>query len=685
MSKATFDPTRYNPSDNTPFAKVLDRLIERRTLIRSGGAMTALSVMAGFGMTGCKEGKHKRPHHPGNKPGKPGKPMAPILGFESVAGSKTDAVVVPSGYRATVIAPWGTPLNKHADEWKEDGTNTARDQLNSVGMHHDGMHFYPLPGNDHDGILMINHEYVDQDALHPQGPTSDPDSGKRTVTEEIRKEIYGHGVTAVRIRKKRDGWHVIFNDRLNRRFTAVSEMEISGPLARHKLLKTRFSPDGATARGTLNNCGSGTTPWGTFLSAEENWPDYFVNRGERTPDQLRLGIPADGTRYGWDDLAGDATEQDDEFARFDVTPRGKDALEDYRNEANGQGYIVEFDPYDPDSYPVKRTALGRFRHENCEVGKLTPGKPVVFYSGHDARYEYIYKFVSDAPWNPADAKRTDRLAVGAKYMDAGTLYVARFDDDGHGEWIPLTLDTPALAGGTLEDTFEDLGSLILNTPGAADLVGATPMDRPEWAAVDPINGTVYMTLTNNSSRTESHPANPRLKNNFGHIIRWNETDDVTRFTWDIYLFGAPADADAGTNLSGLTDLNQFASPDGLVYDPRGILWIQTDNGAEEITEVTNDQMLAIVPAALADPTGQVPAIDGSNQKHLKRFFVGPNDSEVTGLAFSPSFRSFFVNIQHPGNWPWSTDATQETPEGTSVRPRSTTVIIEKIDGGLVGF
>lgn len=684
MSKATFDPTRYNTSGNTPFESILNRHIERRTLIRSGGAMTALSVMAGFGIAGCKDDKHKLRYPPSTGKKSP-KHRDPILAFDSIPGSRTDAVAVPPRYKASVIAPWGTPLNDRAAEWKADGSNTAVDQLNSVGMHHDGMHFYPLPGPGTDGVLMINHEYVDQNALHPEGATTDSESGKRIVAEEIRKEIYGHGVTAVRVKRKRDGWQVVTGDRLNRRYTGVSEFEIGGPLAGHDLLKTKFSPDGASTRGTLNNCGSGTTPWGTFLSAEENWPDYFVNRGERTADQDRLGIPADQTRYGWDDLAGDATEQDDEFSRFDLTPRGTNCLDDYRNEANGCGYIVEFDPYDPERYPVKRTALGRFRHENCEVGKLTPGKPVIFYSGHDGRFEYIYKFVSNAVWDPADAKRKDRLAVGAKYMDAGILYVARFDEEGTGEWLPLELSTTTTAGGTLADTFSDLGELLLNAPGAADLVGATPMDRPEWAAVDPVNGTVYMTLTNNSRRTEANSVNPRLENKFGHIIRWDESDDVTRFDWDIFVFGAPADSGADVNLSGLTELNQFASPDGLIYDPRGILWIQTDNGADEVTEETNDQMLAVVPGTLADASGEIPAIDGSNQQQLKRFFVGPNGCEVTGLAFSPDFKTFFVNIQHPHNWPHSTDATLATPESTSVRPRSSTVIIEKTDGGLIAF
>lgn len=667
MSKATFDPTRYNPSNNPSFNSVLEKHISRRGLLRSGSAMAGLGMMSGFGLSAC--GGNKKPD---------GKRVT--LGFDSIAGSKTDSVVVASDYRAHVLAPWGTPLNDNAMPWQADGTNTAQDQLNSVGMHHDGMSYFPIDDSSDDGLLCINHEYVDQDALHPNGATVDAETGLRTLVDEVRKEIYGHGVTVVRVKRVDGSWQVVKNDPHNKRYTGATEMEIAGPLAGSPLVATKFSPDGTTARGTLNNCGSGETPWGTFLTCEENWPDYFANREALTADQARIGVADDNTRYGWDDVAGDESEVDDEFRRFDMTPSGESAIMDYRNEANGHGYIVEIDPYSPNSMAVKRTAMGRFRHEACVLGKLSAGKPVVFYSGHDARFEYMYKFVSSAPWNPADADSTDRLATGAKYMDEGTLYVARFNEDGSGDWLPLTLDS-ITDSGTLADTFASQAELILNTAGAADLLGATPMDRPEWAAVDPITGTVYLTLTNNTRRTEeTNPANPRLDNKFGHIIRWDEGVDATDFAWDIFVFGAPADAEMEINRSGLTDLNQFASPDGLVFDKRGILWVQTDNGADEVTEQTNDQMLAVIPSALAEDG----VITPDNQSQLKRFFVGPNGSEVTGLAFNPAQTSFFANIQHPGNWPYSNDATEATPAGMSVRPRSATVLIEQLDGHPVG-
>lgn len=674
MSKDTFDPTKYNNSSNEPFAAVMERELSRRSILRAGMGMAAVGMLSSIGLTGCNS----------NGSNSLTDTTKVTLGFDSIPGAKLDAVVVPKGYSAQVFAPWGTPLNDVAQEWQADGTNSANDQANSLGMHHDGMHYFPLNGSSTDGLLCINHEYIDQKALHPTGPTKGTD-GLRTILEEVRKEINAHGVTVVRIKQTNGIWDVVKNDSHNRRFTGATTMDISGPVADKALLETPFSPAGDKVRGTLNNCGNGYTPWGTYLTCEENWPGYFVNTGTQSADQSRIGIDDKNTRYGWDDLAGNAAEIDDEFKRFDITATGSSAANDYRNEANGHGYIVEIDPYDNQSSATKRTALGRFRHEGCVFGTVTEGKPIVFYSGHDSRFEYIYKFVSAVNWHAADAEREDRLTVGAKYMDQGTLYVARFDDNGVGVWLPLTLNSKTTNGGTLADTFSNLAGIILNTAGAADLVGATPMDRPEWAAVDPINGAVYMTLTNNTKRTtETNPANPRLNNSTGHIIRWQESDNPALFNWDIFVFGAAEDADPEVNISGLAELNQFASPDGLAFDARGIMWMQTDNGAPELTEYSNDQMLAVVPSQLTTDSGELDTINSGNQAELKRFFVGPNGAEVTGLAFSPAQTDLFLNVQHPANWPYSSDATMETPSNKTVRPRAATVIIRKNDGGEIG-
>ncbi|MGV6809856.1 MAG: PhoX family protein [bacterium] len=680
MSKETFNPTKFNQSGNEPFSSILEKRMSRRDVLKGGAAMAALALFSGFGLSGCDDDDNKNNNESTDTTTDNNTDNKLALGFNSIAGSLTDAVVVPAGYTAHVLAPWGTPLNNAGTAWKNDGTNTATDQANTVGMHHDGMHFFPLNGSSTDGLLCINHEYIDKNALHFDGATRD--------AELVRKEINAHGVSVVRVQMNNGVWDVVADDHYNRRFTGASPMTLAGPVAKSSFTVTPYSADGSTARGTLNNCGNGHTPWGTYLTCEENWPGYFVaEEATMTTDQKRIGLStlAKGNRYNWHDQAGDANELDSEFTRFNVTPSGASATEDYRNEANGHGYIVEIDPYAPSSTPVKRTALGRFRHEGCVYGKLEAGKPIVFYSGHDARFEYMYKFVSSANWDPADANPSDRLAVGAKYMDEGTLYVARFDENGAGVWLPLTLESTTTAGGKLSDSFATQAEIILNTAGAADLLGATPMDRPEWAAVDPITGSVYLTLTNNTKRTETtNAANPRLNNAFGHIIRWDDMAGTNDFKWDIFVFGSPASGDAATNRSGLGELNQFASPDGLVFDNRGIMWIQTDNGADEVEAYTNDQMLAVIPSNLKTSDGAYQTINAENQAELRRFFVGPNGCEVTGLAMTPDQSSFFINIQHPSNWPYSNNAAEATPAGTTVRPRAATVVVRKADGGPVG-
>jgi len=278
LSQATFDPKVYNKSANEPFSSILAKTISRRGVMYGGFKVAAATMLGGLGLTACGSNDNgTTASDPATGDG--GSTSSSVkLGFNSIPGSKTDAVAVPEGYRAQVIAPWGQPLNANAAPWKDDGTNTAQDQANSVGMHHDGMWFYPLGDAGDDGILVINHEYIDQDALHPTGPTVDEATNSRSSAEEVRKEIYAHGVSVVRISKNAQGtWAVVENDPLNRRYTGATEMRVSGPIAGSGLLVTKYSPGGDIVRGTLNNCGNGYTPWGTYLTCEENWPGYFRN------------------------------------------------------------------------------------------------------------------------------------------------------------------------------------------------------------------------------------------------------------------------------------------------------------------------------------------------------------------------------------------------------------------------
>ena len=582
------------------------------------------------------------------------------LPFAPVAVTRADTITVPAGYTATTFIPWGTPITGRYPAWLEDASNSAEDQAQQVGMHHDGMHFFPMNArlggrqSDH-GLLVLNHEYIDAPLLHPNGPTVV--DGKRANVDEVRKEINAHGVSVVEIRRgPRGEWSVLPSSR-NRRITGATPMRIEGPARGHALMRTRYSPSGTSTRGTLNNCSNGHTPWGTYLTCEENWAGYFASADSELPRELsRYGVRGSG-RYGWETVAGD------EFERFNATRTAADASGDYRNEPNTFGWIVEIDPFDPTSTPVKHTALGRFAHEGLVFAPVKPGRPVVCYSGDDSQNEYIYKYVSRDRYRP---QRSD-----GRLLDDGTLYVARFNPDGSGDWLALDYDNPDFqrACEAAGIRFADQGEVLVNTRLAADIVGATKMDRPEWGAVHPDTGDVYFTLTNNSSREQAIPSNPRTPNAYGHIIHWREASRDfagTRFNWDLYLLAGPESDSRSPAGRALDGSNIMASPDGLWFDDEGRLWIQTDMSGSQLRTgpFGNNQML------VSDP----------RNGETRRFLVGPLGAEVTGITATPDFRTLFVNIQHPGEGSTSKNFTSSWPDGTGRRPRSATVIISREDG-----
>lgn len=648
-----------NHSSNLTFADVLARNIARRNVLK-GGLGAALTGTLAVGAPAGAQGLW-----PPDEPRTKGRRRVE-LGFEPVAVTRADTITVPAGYVAQVLLPWGTPLCGSYPPYFEGGLNTAADQEQQAGMHHDGMHYFALyhgPAGNRHGLLVINHEYIDQNALHPNGATVV--SGIRTVPDEVRKEIAAHGVSVAEIRRsERTGLWELVRGRYNRRITGATRMEITGPVRGSRLVQTRYSPAGTHTRGTLNNCAHGYTPWGTYLTCEENWAGYFVNRDAVQPrEHARYGVGRTSSRYRWDTVAGD------EFERFDASTRAAAATGDYRNEPNAFGWIVEIDPWDPKSTPKKRTALGRFAHEGIVFAPVKPGRPLVCYSGDDARDEYIYKFVTKERYVPGK--------FCGDMLDEGTLYVARFDEDGTGEWLPLDFDDPDLraAAAAKGVSFQDQADLLVNTRLAADVVGATKMDRPEWGAVHPRTGEVYFTLTNNTSRTaeQTDGTNPRGPNPYGHIIHWRESGrrgGHDRFEWDIFLLAGPESDSAilaapGDTVPSLDAANIFASPDGLWFDPNGLLWIQTDMSGSQLTAgpFGNNAMLAADPAS----------------GDIRRFLVGPYGCEVTGVVTTPNGRTMFVNIQHPGEPPPST-----WPDGGTARPRSATVIITRDDGGIIG-
>ena len=737
------DDISCNTSTNQNFDEVLSARLSRRSLLRGSFATAASAMLGATALAGCSSNDDPVTTPAPPAPVVPPPPAEKLLAFTAVSKSLADVVSVPAGYTASVLYALGDPLTAATSAFKNDGTDS--DFENRSGDHHDGMEFYglsaagaPAASSNDRGLLAINHEATTDETrssffVHPNGGTT---TLPRPAVE-VDKEVALHGVAVVEVKRTGAAWGYVKESAFNRRVTPLTEMELSGPARANALMVTKYSTAGTRTRGTLNNCGTGKSPWGSFLTGEENWAGYFVRgaaddaaRGDKSVAALKRYGRNQGaaSRHGWE--TGGA---DDKYARWDISKKGAstDGSDDYRNEMNGMGYIVELDPYDKSKSAKKRTALGRFAHESAAFSNPVTGQPLAVYMGDDSRNEYIFKFVSTANWSAADATAADRMATGDKYLDSGKLYTAKFNADGSGQWIELAMSNPAIAG-FAGYKFVDLADIVVNARLAADAVGATKMDRPEWCSVNPANGEIYYALTNNSNRrVDPTPgaqlvpdsANPRaytdLKgttaqngNPNGHILRVKEgsgASAATAFTWDVYLFGAEAGADSSKiNLSSLTADQDFSSPDGLAFSPyTGICWIQTDDGA--YTDVTNCMMLAAVPGKVGDgakttlnyqnAAGGTLAVDTFIGKKptadtLKRFLVGPAGCEITGLAETPDGKAMFVNIQHPGentsqaNLADPSKYTSQWPSnagyGAGKRPRSATIVITKNDGGRIG-
>ena len=707
------DGDSTNPSANPHIDDIIAVRMSRRGVLKGGIAVTATTLLGGS-LSACGGSSST-------------KDSALALNFDAVAKNKNDIVTVPAGYEVSILHALGDPLTSTDAVWADNGSESADSYNNRIGDGHDGMHYFGLSdagafqANRSDrGLICVNHEYVvGPFALHPAGRTVV--NNVRTVAAEVDKEINAHGVSVAEIRRGASGtaMSMVRGSTYNRRITSATPMAFSGPARGNSLVQTKFSPAGTDTRGTNNNCGNGYTPWGTYLTCEENFTNVIARAAG--DNALRSAKEVVGlNRYGMTQgrrspYLWDTAGSDDLYARWSASVTGASATADYRNIFNTFGWIVEIDPFAPTSTPLKHSALGRFAHEGCWPCKAVAGKPVVFYMGDDSRNEYIYKFVSKALWDAADVGKGH--VAGQKYMGEGTLYVAKFNADGSGTWVELTHGKNGLDASNATYAFADQADVVVHARLAGDVVGATKMDRPEWGAVNPINGEVYMTLTNNSNRVsptatptgsqlKPDTANPRyyedLKNGTtsqkgnpnGHIIRWRETGNdpaATTFAWDIYLFAAEAGAAADVNLSGLTDVNDFSSPDGLWFDKNGMLWIQTDDGA--YTDVTNCMMLAAIPGKVGDggavtAASGMPTLKGADASAatVRRFLVGPKDCEITGLAMTPDRKTLFVNVQHPGELgslatPTSAWPASQSDAASTKRPRSATVVVTRTDGG----
>ncbi|MGR3376093.1 PhoX family protein [Salipiger abyssi] len=618
LSWDEFDELRDPRPDANGFDAVVERAISRRGFL--GGALAFGSGAAVFGTGVLGSASSARA-------------QASAFGFEPIGIATDYDIHVPAGYRWKPLVRWGDALFSEAEGAYSPETGVSVEMSDKVfGENTDGMETFTHDGHT---LLAINSEYVNPKINLPAASEGVPQSA-----DEVTLLKNMQGVTVLEIAEGDDGYAVVIDSPYNRRITHETQMTMDGPAAGADLVKTNADPEGMSPKGTMNNCGSGKTLWGTYLTCEENFNGYFGATGdyEETAGITRYGIGGEG-RYAYEKFD----------SRYDLSAEP--------NEPNRHGWVTEIDPTDPQSTPVKHTALGRFKHENAEMVQAADGR-IVVYMGDDERGEFMYKFVSNGTW--AEGQPTDGL------LSDGTLYVAKFNDDMSGEWLALT---PETTGMPLEE-------ILVFSRLAGSKVGATTMDRPEWIAANPLRAEAYCALTNNKNRgvkpnaggdeTPVGGPNPRETNNFGQIVRWRpegEDHGAETFTWDLYVMaGNPAVYDnsyAGSE--NVTEGNMFNSPDGMAFSSDGMLWIQTDgddSNEGEFAGQGNNQMLVGNPE-----TGEI-----------ARFLTAPNGAEVTGLTWSPDGTVAFVGIQHPGgSW----------PDGAG-KPRSSVIAVWREDGAIFG-
>lgn len=624
-----FDEWRRPPVEDVAFESVVAAAFKRRDFLKAGLAIFGASSFAVQSFAGGLDDKAELSG------------LFTHFDFEAVGANTLDTVTLPPGYAWAPLVSWGDPLWSDGVELDEATRGTAETQSRAFGDNNDGMKRFQHGDKT---LLVVNNEYLNLPVFYGNRA-----SGLPETAEDVRKGQLALGVSVIEIAPQtvagESRWQVVKDSAFNRRIHALTPMEIRGPARGHAWMKTQDDPLGERCVGTWNNCGSGRTPWGTYLSCEENFNGFFSSSD---PDltlseaMQRYGIGHQDKGYAWGRYD----------ARFDLAKEP--------NEINRAGYVVEFDPADPQSTPKKRTALGRFKHENAEVVLAKSGQ-VVVYMGDDERGEFLYRFVSKHPYTS--------LADTDKLLDEGTLYVAKFRDDGRGEWLALTPHSTGMSS---------LAEICIHTRQAASRVGATTMDRPEWVAVNPHKAEVYCALTNNKNRGIKvnlggdeqgvGGPNPRAANQYGQIVRWQpEADDhaAASFSWNLFVLAGNPAVHPGTPAAGSANIhvaNMFNAPDGVHFDTQGKLWIQTDGnfsnqGAFE--GMGNNQML------LANP----------QSGEIKRFMVGPKACEVTGFEWSPDKKTLFVGIQHPGE-----KEPSHFPRGGNALPRSTVISIWRKDG-----
>ncbi|WP_050930294.1 PhoX family protein [Aestuariivita boseongensis] len=652
-----YDDIPTNPNLSRTIGDVINARYGRRDVLRGMLGVSATTALFGSTALVAPRGADAAP--------------ASRYVFDELAWGNDATHHIADGYEANILLRWGDPITADAPDF-DVMNQTAEAQLKQFGYNNDYVGFWPLNDEGTRGVLCVNHEYTNEEVMFPGLGRQDRAGFEGMTRELVDIEMAAHGGSVVEIAKDADGfWSLVKDSPLNRRVTPLNtEMRIDGPAAGHDRMKTAADPTGTRVIGTLNNCAGGMTPWGTYLMAEENFHGYFWTDtldAEGKPDlsnqpeaasMKRYGVP--GRWYAWG-------QYHDRF-NIDKEP----------NESNRFGYIVEVDPFNPDAMPIKHTALGRFRHEGAETTIASDGR-LVIYSGDDNRFDYQYKWVS------SDVVTEENAVFGSSLLSEGTLYVARFDADGTITWLPLVHGEGPL---TAENGFESQADVAIDTRLAADLLGATPMDRPEDAQPRG-DGTAYIMLTNNSRREPDQvdAANPRAESRFGHIIEIKEKDgnhSATEGTWSILvLCGDPTIADVGAQWHPETsESGWFASPDNCAIDADGRLWISTDQGRGWGRTGKSDGLYAL-------------ETEGEMRGHSKLFFRCPVGGELCGPYFTPDSETLFLAVQHPG-----TDGTKDYPgferdsifEDPATRwpdfdpampPRPSVVVITKTGGGKI--
>ncbi|WP_340161582.1 PhoX family phosphatase [uncultured Hoeflea sp.] len=636
-----------NPSSNPTMGDVINRRFSRRGFLGGSLAVAAIgSTVSPLALMIADEARAEG---------------MSAFSFTEVEAGVDETHHVAEGYDADVLLRWGDKV--FADSPDFDPMNqTPESQLKQFGYNNDYVGFVPLGGAEDHGLLVVNHEYTNAELMFPNWATIGKNSeGKdKVLMGEFTKdlvdiEMAAHGGTVIEIRKENGKWTPVLDGSMNRRIHVGTEMTLTGPAAGHDRLKTNADPSGTKVFGTLNNCAGGVTPWGTWLMAEENFHGYFTGElpeGHREAENYkRYGAPAGW--YNW------GRHHD----RFDVSKEP--------NEPNRFGWVVEVDPMDPNSVPKKRTALGRAKHEGAESVLNKDGR-VVFYCGDDERFDYVYKFVTAAKYNPDDR------AANMDLLDDGTLYVARFNEDGTVDWMPLVHGEGPL---TEANGFAGQADVVIEARRAGDLLGATKMDRPEDVQPNAKTGKVYCMLTNNTRRKEGdeNPANPRANNAFGHIVEITETDGdfaSTKSSWEILLkCGDPSVAEVGASFSSATTQDGwFGMPDNCAIDTDGRLWVSTDGNSEKRTGRT-DGLWAV------DTEGEARATS-------KLFFRVPVGAEMCGPLFDPTGETVFLAVQHPGDEGLATFEQPATrwPDFRDDMPvRPAVVAVTKQGGGKIGM